>query len=283
MSKSAEISVTILGSNSAVPAHGRHPTSQLMKLQGSLNLIDCGEGTQLRLHHFKIHHGRIDNIFISHLHGDHVLGLAPLLTTWQLTNRERPLNIYGPPGLKEMVEGIFSYTECKLKYEVHWHVCNMNQHTLLTDDEHLKIFTFPLNHRSPTVGYRFYVKAGRSADLSQERDDDILEQNLYSEFASYAYCSDTAYDERILSYLLEVDLLYHEATFMHEDLEKAHRTGHSTTIEAASMANQCHAGTLILGHFSARYSELSPLLTEARTVFPNTHLAIEGETFIVAK
>lgn len=279
MSKTTHISVTILGSNSAVPAHGRHPTSQLIRWNGSLNLIDCGEGTQLRLQHFKIHHGRIDSIFISHLHGDHVLGLAPLLTTWQLTNRERPLNIYGPPGLKEMIQGIFSYTQCKLKYDVNWHVCNMNHHALLLEDEEVKVFTFPLNHRSPTIGYRFNLKESQSSDLSGDRALATEGKALKSKVASYAYCSDTAFDERLIPYLRDVNLLYHESTFMHGDVLKAHRTGHSTTIEAANMADRSNAGSLLLGHFSARYVDLAPLLAEAQSVFPEAQLAIEGETF----
>jgi ribonuclease Z len=281
LSKAAEISVTILGSNSAVPAHGRHPTAQLIRLHGSLNLIDCGEGTQLRLQHFKIHHGKIDRIFISHLHGDHVLGLAPLLTTWQLTNRERPLHIYGPPGLEAMIQGIFSYTQCKLKYEVHWHACNMIQHSMIVDEANLKIYTFPLSHRSPTIGFRFNVKSGRSHELSPGQKHVTSDENTHSNFSSYAYCSDTAYDERILPFIKGVDYIYHEATFVHRDVDKAHRTGHSTTIEAAEMAKQCHAGSLIIGHFSARYADLTPLLEEARSVFENTYIAVEGETYHV--
>jgi ribonuclease Z len=301
------ISVKILGSNSAAPAHRRNQTSQLLNVEGRLHLIDCGEGTQLQLKRFHIRAQRIKNIFISHLHGDHYLGLMGLLSTMHLLGRKKPLNLYGPKGLSEIITMQLKYSETVLNYHVDFHEVDTTKHALVHEDDFLKVYSIPLNHRIPCSGYLFEEKPKKRRIIKEmipegfsvrhivmlKNGEDVLDEAgnlLYKSLEytrppkksyKYAFCSDTKYDESILPYIEGVDMLYHESTFLDEHAERAANTFHSTAKQAATIAQKAKAGRLLLGHFSIRYKELQPLKEEAQTVFENSELALEGEDYIL--
>lgn len=297
----------ILGSNSAAPAHNRHQTSQLFRLNGHLFLIDCGEGTQMQLSKYKAKAQRINHILISHLHGDHYLGLMGLLSTMHLQNRQKELFIYGPPGLSEILTLQLKYSQTVLNYKIHFKELDTSRNELIYEDELITIETIPLNHRIPCAGFLFREKRKRRrinknslpADLSLsniidlKNGKDIVDESgniLHSNESltlppkisrSYAYCSDTKYDERILAQIQGVNLLYHEATFLSDRAVRAKETFHATAKQAATIAKKAGVDKLVIGHYSIRYKDLRPLLDEAREVFQNTMLGIEGETIIV--
>jgi len=273
------LQITILGSNAAVAAHGRFPSGQLLKGGNDICLIDCGEGTQFRLQQYKLPSGRIRYIFISHLHGDHIFGLPSLITTWHLTGRVLPLDIWSPPGLEELMSGIFRFTGCTPAFPIRYHAIPEGSSDELLESTTLRVRAFPLKHRLPTSGFRFFL-LNKEVPLSGQRN--VTNFNKHSQLGcSYAYCSDTSYNPEVVAYLKDVDLLYHEATFLEEQSDKASKTGHSTAREAASIAALVHAKGLVLGHFSARYKDLGLFLNEASTVFNPCFLAKEGVTFHV--
>lgn len=301
------IRVKILGSNSAAPAHRRHHTSQLINIEGKYYLMDCGEATQLQLKRYKLRAQRITNIFISHLHGDHYLGLMGLLSTMHLMGRTQKLNLYGPKGLSEIITMQLKYSETVFNYEINFVEVDTTVHKVIHEDNFVKVYSIPLNHRIPCSGYLFAEKK-KNRRIKKEvlpddfsirniirlkHGEDILDEDgtlLYKNAAltlparksySYAFCSDTKYDESIIPIIKGVDLLYHEATFLDEHAERAGNTYHSTAKEAATIAKKAEVGQLILGHFSVRYKELEPIRDEARTVFENSELALEGEEFIL--
>ncbi len=300
-----QFELTILGSNSASAAYDRHPTSQVLNYNGNIFLIDCGEGTQFRMNKFAIKRGRLDNIFISHLHGDHFFGLIGLLTSFNLNWREHPLNIYGPEGLEEIINVHFKYASTQLKYELHFHTIAADTPRIIYEDHSIEVETIILKHRLPTTGFLFREKTGlRKIDSEKiskyhiphqklpgiKRGDDFIEENgnvvpnkkLTFDPApprSYAFCSDTAFVESFVEQIKGVDLLYHEATFVEEHAERADETGHSTARQAAKVAALAGAKKLLIGHFSARYEDLDPLLKQAKEVFSNTCLAEEGKVF----
>lgn len=301
------IRVKILGSNSAAPAHRRHHTSQLISVEGKYYLMDCGEATQLQLKRYKLKAQRINNIFISHLHGDHYLGLMGLLSTMHLMGRSQKLNLYGPKGLSEIITMQLKYSETIFNYEINFVEVDTTVHKVVHEDDFIKVYSIPLNHRVPCSGYLFAEKKkNRRIKKDSLPDDfsirniirlkhgeDILDDDgklLYKNAVltlparrsySYAFCSDTKYDESIIPLIKGVDLLYHESTFLDEHAERASVTYHSTAKEAATIAKKAEVGKLILGHFSVRYKELEPIRDEARSVFENSDLAIEGEEFIL--
>lgn len=299
--------VTVLGSNSAIPAHGRHPSAQVVFMHEQYFLIDCGEGTQMRLDHFRIKKTRINHIFISHLHGDHIFGLIGLLLSLGLDNRQKPLYIYSPPGLQEIIDIQLKNTESPLSYEIIWKITNPSVSEVLIDNKYHTISTIPLDHRIPTHGFLFqekikprkiqkdvierynipyeYVDAiRRGADFEAEDGRIIANERLTippPPPRSFAYCSDTRYKEDIIPIIEYVDLLYHETTYTHDLVDIAHKYHHTTARQAAILAYKANVGRLLIGHFSSRYGNLDPLLEEAKTVFPSTHLAIEGKTFYI--
>jgi len=301
------ISVKILGSNSAAPAHRRNQTSQLINVEGRLHLIDCGEGTQLQMKRFHIRAQRINNIFISHLHGDHYLGLMGLLSTMHLLGRKKALNLYGPKGLADIITLQLKYSETVFNYHVEFHVVDTESHTLVHEDDFIRVYSIPLNHRIPCSGYLFeekpkkrriikemlpsdfsvrnIVRLKNGEDIEDEDGKVIYENTKYTyppkKSFKYAYCSDTKYDESIIPYIQGADMLYHESTFLDEHADRAANTFHSTAKEAATIAKKANVGKLLLGHFSIRYKELEPLKEEARTVFDNSDLAIEGEDYVL--
>lgn len=262
-------------------------------------LIDCGEGTQVQLRKAKAKFSKINHIFISHLHGDHVFGLPGLISSFRLLGRETPLHVYGPKGIKEMMETIFRITETHQGFEVVFHELSSKKSEKVFEDNRVEVFTIPLDHRIYCNGYLFKekpkerhlnmqeiskypeieicdyhnLKRGKNIQLS---DGYILKNENLTKPAepsvSYAFCSDTRYLESIIPIIKNVDVLYHEATFLHDLKKMADYTGHSTALEAAKIARKANVKKLILGHFSNRYNDLSVFLNEACEIFPETYL-----------
>jgi len=302
-----QFEVTILGSNAAIPAYDRYPSSQILNYDGNHFMIDCGEGAQFRMHHFNVKRARLDTIFISHLHGDHYYGLIPMLTSLNLNWREHPLHLYGPPALEEIIAVNFKHSHTILRYELIFHPIMDDEPKVIYEDDQLTVETIILKHRLPTTGFLFREKK----NLRKMNAEKITEYNIpYDKIAgikkgddfiteagtkipnaeltlepphprSYAYCSDTVYTESFLEQINGVNLLYHETTFIDAHEERALETLHSTTKQAAKLAKLAGAGQLLIGHFSARYEDLNFLLEESREVFPNSFLAEEGKTFVV--
>lgn len=299
-----KFSLTILGSSGALPAYGRSPTCQYLAIRRHHFLIDCGEGAQVQLANQGINIHRIGHIFISHLHGDHYLGLMGLLFSMHLQRREATLHLYSHPGLDEIILAQLRHSKSVLNFKINFHVLHDRHQEVIFEDEWVTVSTIPLSHKIPTTGFLFREKPGSlrldkaklTPDLTIQqlvtlrRGEDVVEEGrivLRSKDytlpprapISYAFCSDTQPDDAVASLVAGVDVLYHEATFMNEDEDKARETRHSTTSDAARIALQAKAGQLIIGHFSARYKDLEPVLEEARKIFPNTSLATEGTTF----
>ncbi len=299
--------VTILGSSGAVPAHGRFPSSQLVEIQNRYFLVDCGEGCQMQLMRYQINFHRIGHIFISHLHGDHYLGLMGLIFTMHLQHRTNDLHIYSHRGLDEIITTQFKYSNSVPGFKIHFHHLEKDEHTIIFEDDALSVETLPLLHHIRCSGFIFREKIKpRRIDKTRlpeglsiqqlaglKNGEDVVDETgnvLYRNDAltfdpkhsrSYAYCSDTAFRESIIPLIRNVDLLYHEATFAQEEESKAMETLHSTAHHAALVAAKAGVKKLLIGHFSARYKELDSLLLEARITFTNTFLAQEGETFVV--
>ncbi len=299
--------LTILGSSSATPIFQRHPTAQVLNIRERFFLIDCGEGTLWQLNRYKIRYHRISHVFISHLHGDHYLGLMGLLSTMHLQGRTSELHLFGQEDLMDIIEMQLRLSNTRLKYNLIFHpVKHYISSTILSDDD-VSVRTVIMNHRIPCTGFIFKEKprprkliiskiqhynipfaafAGIKNGEDYEDDYGKIIRNDELTIApesprSYAFCSDTLYDENLASDVREVDLLYFESTFMHDMLERAKTTYHSTSLQAGMLAREAGVKKLLIGHFSARYKNLGPLLAEARSVFPETELAIEGQRFAV--
>ena len=297
--------VTILGSSSATPVYNRNPTAQLLNCNEKFYLIDCGEGTQQQLIKFGLKASKIDFIFISHLHGDHYFGLIGLLSSMHLNGRIKPIHIFAPFALKEILDLQFKHSDTHLRYELIYHVTQADRSTVIFENSDLSIETIILNHRIPCTGFKFtekkrlrkivvekleaanvpieyYPILKRGVDLTLPNGDVFLNADYTIDSAipkSYAYCSDTLMDERYFDSIKNCDTLYHEATFLHEMLDRANETHHTTALQAAEIAKKVGAKKLILGHFSSRYKTLGPILEEAKTVFENVELAVEGHTY----
>ncbi len=293
------LELTILGFNSAVPTAYTHTTSQLLNIAERYFLIDCGEGTQVQLRKAKAKFNRINHIFISHLHGDHVFGLVGLISTLQLLGRDTALHIHGPKGIAEFILTQLRLTESKCTFEIVFNELSSKKSELVFEDDKVEVHTIPLNHRVYTNGYLFkekpkqrklnmdaihqypeidicdYQNLKNGRDFVQEDGSIIDNEDLTFEGSrplSYAFCSDTSYKPDIVPLIKGVDLLYHESTFLHEAKEMATYTGHTTAKEAGMIAKQAEVGKLILGHFSNRYHDYSVLLDEAKQEFDQTVL-----------
>jgi len=299
--------LTILGSSSALPTSQRYPSAHVLNAHERFFLIDCGEGTQIQLRKYNIKYGRIHHIFITHLHGDHVFGLYGMLSSMNLSGRESPLSIYAPAGFQNILISHLSDFDIHLNYEIDFVPLMGKDPSGIYEDKNISVVSFPLKHRVPTFGFLFREK---------ERERNIIKEAIskYSipvseihkikkgsdfqtpdgkhipngeitidppEPRSFAYCSDTMYFKRLSSFVRNVDLLYHEATFASDNKELAKKTGHSTAEQAAITARDAGAGKLIIGHFSARYKDVSCLLEEARKIFPDTVAAEEGSVITV--
>lgn len=299
--------VTILGSSSATPIYNRNPTSQVLNINERLYLIDCGEGTQQQMLHFNIKASRIDHIFISHLHGDHYLGLLGLLSSMHLNGRTKALKLFAPAPLKEIINLQLKYSETLLQYEIEYFDTNPHHAQVVLDNQDVIVETIPLDHRIDTTGFLFKEKK-RNRKLLKDKIDELNipveyftalkkgvdytapDGTVYKnetlttaadEPKSYAYCSDTLYNEQYFRQISNATLLYHESTFLNDMLDRAQVTHHTTALQAGEVALKTNAHKLLLGHFSARYKSLTELLEEAQTVFPETELAIEGKTFVI--
>jgi ribonuclease Z len=295
----------ILGANSAAPAFNRNQTSQVLQA-GSVNfLIDCGEGTQLRIAKSGVKINKIDHILISHLHGDHFFGLVGLLSTMHLFGRDKALNIYCPSPLQEIIDLQFKYSDTRLNFPVNYLFTDKTNDDLIFENKEITVNKFLLDHSIFCTGFLFREKPGKrkiipgkipaglsipdmlklkeGLDITNDEGEVIYKNSEYTfspkKPISYAYCSDTKYDESIIDIIQGVDLLYHEATFGNDMSDRATETFHSTAQQAAEIAKKANAGKLLIGHYSVRYRELAPLLEEARNIFPNSDLAIEGETY----
>ncbi|MDA7765216.1 ribonuclease Z [Flavobacteriaceae bacterium] len=297
--------LTILGCHSATPRENKHTTSQLLEVGGNLFLIDCGEGTQIQLRKIKVKFSRIQHIFISHLHGDHFYGLIGLISTFRLLGRTAMLHIYGPKGIKEIITLQLKLAKSWTDYPLHFHELEQDSSQVVFEDETVRVETLPLDHRIYTNGFLFTTQASKrkmnvdaikdfdllpfhfkqlqqGADVTLE-DGRILENEEYtlppSKSKKYAYCSDTAYFEPLVPGIKEVDLLYHEATFLEKNSDLAANTKHSTAKQAAQIAKMANVKQLMLGHFSNRYPNKEDFITEASDTFQNVILAEDLKTF----
>ncbi|HPR72830.1 MAG TPA: ribonuclease Z [Bacteroidales bacterium] len=297
--------LTILGSSSALPTSERFPSAHVLNAHERIFLIDCGEGTQIQLRRNKIRFGKINHIFISHLHGDHVFGLYGLLSTFNLMGRTNPLCLYAPYNYDSLLFSHLKDFDINLNFEIAFTPLKNNDPVIILDDKYLTVTSFPLQHRIPSYGFlfrekphdrniikecisRYEIPFVRIPAIKKGEDfvtnDGVLIRNEDITLPgpkplSYAYCSDTKYFNRLMSFVKDVDLLYHEATFDKSLSSLATTTGHSTTTDAAKTAMDANAETLIIGHFSSRYKDIKPLVEEAREIFPRTFPAIDGKTY----
>ncbi len=299
--------VTILGSGSATPTFQRNPTSQILNINEKILMVDCGEGTQQQMLRFGIKFNKIDSIFISHLHGDHFFGLVGLLSSMNLNGRIKALNLYCPVALKDILELQFLQSGSVLNFQINYHFTQNQTSETLVDVPDYNVKTIVLNHRIPCTGFLFTTKKKLRKIIKHKVDElniakeyiDLIKKgfdytdskgNIHSAQAlttdadeprSYAYCSDTLYSLEYLESIKNVNTLYHETTFLNEMSQRAQETFHTTALEAGHLAKIANVGQLIIGHFSARYKDINPLLLEAQSAFSNTHIAIEGKTFVV--
>jgi ribonuclease Z len=299
------LKLSILGCYSATPRIIAHTTSQVLETRGHLFLIDCGEGTQVELRRHKIKFNQIKHIFISHLHGDHYFGLVGLISTFRLLTRETDLHIYGPKGLKEIITLQLKLSDSWTNFKLIFHVLSSKESELVYEDEKVSVHTIPLDHRVYTNGYLFkekpferkldiqkaealnidkayFRKLKQGADVVNEQGELIANSAVTLEGhqpKSYAFCSDTAYKEDIVPLIKDVDVLYHESTFLEDHEHLCVKTKHSTAKQAAMIALKANAKLLILGHYSTRYGGLEGFKSEAETVFSDVLLAEDGKTF----
>ncbi|MFT3904626.1 MAG: ribonuclease Z [Niabella sp.] len=297
------LGVTILGNNSAVAAYGRHPSSQIVSSREQLFLIDCGEGTQFQMNDYKIKRNKISHIFISHLHGDHYFGLIGLLTSYALLGRTQDLHIYAPAPLQEIIHIQVNCAGTRFPYDLIFHPIT-GASTLVSFDG-ITVKSFPTNHRIECYGFVFeekrkprkiihekieeyhvpynQIEALKSGADFEKEDGSIIPNAMLTEAAppgkKYAYCADTRYDESIVPHIQNADMIYHETTYLRDFKDNAVLRFHSTTHEAATIAQKANVKKLLIGHFSSKYESLDAFLTEATEVFPQTELAEEGVSF----
>jgi len=302
------IELTILGNSSATPTLDRFPSAQYLNMLDHHILIDCGEGTQMQLRKYKIKKSRLTHIFISHVHGDHILGLPGLIFSMNLNSRVDPLHIYGPASLFEILDLFLKSSDTHLRFEIVKHITSDDKTHVIFEDSLIKVSSFPLYHRVPTTGFLFeeqsrlkklnseacekaHIPFTYYNDIKRGKDYISSDGKVYIENekltfdtglpVSYAYCSDTMYDERVIECIRDVDVVYHESTFLHEKLDRAIETMHTTALQAGLVAQKAKIKKLLIGHFSSRYEDLDVLLKEARQNFPDTEIAEEGRTFFL--
>jgi ribonuclease Z len=303
------MNVTILGNGSGGPFHGRHYTSQVLHVGKNQFIIDCGEGAQMQIYRHRVKTDHCLQIFISHLHGDHVFGLLGLVTNWSLKKREAPLTIYSPPGLREILETVIRVCSVRMTYELIFEEVDAAVSCKVFENKKVSVWSIPLSHRNPTCGWMFReqpaplnirpealdlydirqnfaairsVKAGNDLVLADGR---LIESRLLTlppaPLRSYAFCSDTMPSEKVIETVSGVDLLYHEATFADDHEEQALVSFHSTARQAARVARRAGVGRLLIGHISGRYETADRHLAEAREEFTETYLAEEGSRYAV--
>lgn len=299
------MNLTILGCYAATPRTFTNPTAQVLEIRNRLFLIDCGEGTQVQLRKNKVRFSKINHIFISHLHGDHFFGLVGLVSTFMLLGRTNDLHIYGPKGIKEIINLQLKYSNSWPNFGLFFHELQSKESELVFEDDKVMVKTIPLKHRIYTNGFLFQekirerklnvtavqnfeiekcyyqnIKNGKDITLDDGR---IIENQLLTfdpvPPMSYAFCSDTVYDESIIPIIKDVDVLYHESTFLDSEEGLAAKTMHSTAKEAARIALKANAKQLVLGHYSTRYESISLFKEQAEAIFPNVLLADDGKSF----
>ncbi len=299
------LALTILGNNSAIPAFDRNPTAQVLQTMEDSYLIDCGEGTQMQLAKYKVKRSRISRIFISHLHGDHYFGLIGLLTSMSLLNRTQDLHLHAPPALEELINLQLKFAATHLCYNLYFHP--LENEGLIVDDKKMTVQCFKVQHRIECWGFlfrekrnmrkvnaerakiyeipsAFYEKLQQGFDYANKKGTIVPNEEVTiaaPKPKSYAYCADTIYDETLAEKVKGVDLLYHETTYLKDLEERAAARFHSTTVQAASIAQKGEVKKLLIGHFSSKYESLDEFLTEASSVFANTELAIQGSCYII--
>ena len=301
------IAVTILGNTSAKPTSTGHPSAQVVNINEQLFLVDAGEGVQRQMMRYGLSPLKLRAVFISHLHGDHLFGLFPLLSTMGLYGRRTPLRIYAPRPFGEMLEAFLRLCESNLPYTPEWIEVDTTKHQIIFENDTTEIWSLPLRHRVSTAGYLFrqkepplnvrkyaieryglsiaqIVAAKRGEDVTLDSGEVLANSAItYRPYGtlSYAYCSDTNYSARVAKMAEGVDMLYHEATYAAAEKKLAKERGHASTIDAAKVAKMANAGRLLIGHFSSRYKDLQILLDECRELFPATDIAEEGKTFLI--
>lgn len=300
-----DLRLTIIGSNAAIPGHKRGLSAQVLQTASNGYLIDCGEGTQFGLLENKIRMNRIDHIFISHLHGDHIFGLFGLLSSASMQGRSKEMTIFAPKGLEMLFDAFTETQSLFLTFDLRFEAIDTKISRKIFEDDHFRVYSIPLHHRIPTTGFKFEEKP-KSENIRKEIIEELhltvdqikllksgttvcLENGTwlspgeacYRKMVprSFAYVSDTKYDPSIIKYIRGVDLLFHESTYMTEAEQLAVDRMHSTAIQAATIAQKAEVKKLVLGHFSSRYSDLLPMLEEARSVFPNSWLGLDGDSF----
>lgn len=297
--------LTILGCYSATPRTFTNPTSQVLEINNHIFLIDCGEGTQVELRRNKIRFSRIQHIFISHLHGDHFFGLIGLVSTFRMLNRDTPLHIYGPKGIKEAITLQLKLSNSWTDYPLYFHELTNTESEVVFEDDKVIVTTIPLQHRIYCNGFLFKEKPGDRTLLINEVENYEIDKAYYRSIKkgkdvvlengtvisnekltippkpakSYAYCSDTKYDEAKITLIKNVTVLYHESTFLESHNHLCTKTGHSSAIEAATIAKKANVGALILGHYSTRYENIEMFREEAKTVFEEVEIADDGKVF----
>lgn len=301
--------LTVLGTSSALPTSERYQSAHVLNVHERFYLIDCGEGTQIQLRKNRIRFGRIDDIFISHLHGDHVFGIYGLLSSFNLMGRETPLRLYAPDGFERILNSHLDDFGIILNYPVEVYPLSGDGVKIIREDRYLDIFAFPLEHRVPTFGFlfrekpkdrlmikecidRFKIPVARIPAIKKGNDfitEDgkvIPNEELTCPAAaplSYAYCSDTMYFSKLATYVKDVTLLYHESTYDASHIELAAVTGHSTARDAARTARDANVGKLLIGHFSSRYKNVDHLVEEARELFKESYPAEEGKCYKIGR
>ena len=297
--------LTILGSNSALPTSDRYPTAQVLNILGRFFLIDCGEGTQIQLRRNKIAFGKIKHIFISHLHGDHYYGLIGLISTLNLMGLKTDIHIYAPSEIKNLLQPQLDFLRGELCLNLIFHPLNFKKPQQIFIDKRVEVHSFPVKHSISTCGFLFRelpkkrnikrekileykipvakmkeIKDG--ADFITSHGRVIPNEEITTTPArprSYAFCTDTTFYKPVIDIIKNVDLLYHEATFLESMRELAAKTMHSTTFDAANTATLANVKKLLIGHFSARYNDIKLFENEARTIFQNTEAVKEGKTY----
>jgi ribonuclease Z len=301
----ARFAVTVLGNNAALPAQGRHPTSQILHYHNRNYLLDCGEGTQMQIQRFRVKTGNLDFAFITHLHGDHYYGLLGLVTSMHLNQRKARFRVYAPEGLEEIIHVNLKYSHTELSFPLEIVAVDPTQHKKIGEDGSLDFFSVPLQHRVPCCGYVFVEKPrptkfkkemleqhgvrGVKAIQQLKRGDPFVTgdgQSIQSaDFMypqpqrSYAFLGDTLFHQPVADYVRGVDTLYHESTFTNDESTRAAERFHSTAAQAATIAKEAGVKQLLLGHFSAKYKDTSVFETEARSIFANSIATAEGNTY----
>ncbi len=296
-----DFELTILGSNSALPAYGRFPTSQILRYDNELMLIDCGEGTQMRMSHYKIKRNKISVIFISHHHGDHLYGLPGVITSMNHSGRVLPLKVIGPKGIKKYLDVVFEIGEIHLNFDFSVIEIDNDALSIIHENENIIVKSFPVYHRIPTYGYKFYEKQRplniRKECISQynlsieeikllksginvEREEVTIKFEDctigHNSLRTYAYCADSIVNDSLIPIVEGSDLLYFETTYMHDLQVQARERGHATSVEAATLAKKAKVKNLITGHYSSRYKDVQPLVDEAKAVFDNVIMGYDG-------